>query len=203
MTAAVIDSRDFVNAKRRSETQVLFPTGARIAFTGGPDCNDHDRIWAALDKVRAKHADMVLLHGGTPTGAERIAACWADARKVPQIAFRPDWNRHHKAAPFKRNDHFLDARRSVSWPSQVPASPPTSATKPASSESRYGASAMAARERRPLRDMQHGLRLPQQRPRATLFVRIPLRTTSCYGRVRAVAAGGGANRRSFARRPPP
>lgn len=109
MTAAVIDSRDFVNAKRRRETQVLFPAGARIAFTGGPDCNDHHRIWTALDKVHAKHADMVLLHGGTPTGAERIAACWADARKVPQIAFRPDWNRHHKAAPFKRNDLLLEA----------------------------------------------------------------------------------------------
>jgi hypothetical protein len=109
MTAAVIDSRDFLNAKRRSETDVVFPTGARIAFTGGPDCNDHGRIWTALDKVRAKHADMVLLHGGTPTGAERIAACWADDRKVPQIAFRPDWNRHHKAAPFKRNDQLLDA----------------------------------------------------------------------------------------------
>ena len=34
---------------------------------------------------------MVLLHGGSPKGAERIAACWADHRKVPQIAFKPDW----------------------------------------------------------------------------------------------------------------
>ncbi len=52
---------------------------------------------------------MVLLHGGSPRGAERIAACWADKRKVPQIAFRPDWARHAKAAPFKRNDLMLDA----------------------------------------------------------------------------------------------
>ncbi|MDR3402400.1 MAG: DUF2493 domain-containing protein [Chthoniobacter sp.] len=109
VTAAVIDSRDFVSAKRRAETQVLLPSGVRIAFTGGPDCNEHARIWAALDKVHAKHADMVLLHGGTPTGAERIAACWADARKVAQVVFRPDWNRHRKAAPFKRNDQMLDA----------------------------------------------------------------------------------------------
>jgi hypothetical protein len=107
MTAAMIDSRDFLNAKRRAETSVMLPSGARIAFTGGPDCNDHTRIWDALDKVRSKHADMVLLHGGTPTGADRIAACWAESRKVPQIAFRPDWNRHQKAAPFKRNDQLL------------------------------------------------------------------------------------------------
>ena len=108
-TAAMIDSRDFLNAKRRTETQAVLPAGARIAFTGGLDCNDHARIWAALDKVRAKHPDMALLHGGTPTGAERIAACWADSRKVPQIVFKPNWTRHAKAAPFKRNDQLLEA----------------------------------------------------------------------------------------------
>jgi hypothetical protein len=51
---------------------------------------------------------MVLLHGGSPKGAERIAACWADSRKVRQIAFKPDWTRHAKAAPFKRNDQLLE-----------------------------------------------------------------------------------------------
>ncbi len=109
LTAAMIDSRDFINAKRRAETEALLPAGARIAFTGGSDFNDHARIWDALDKVRAKHADMVLLHGGTPTGAERIAACWADSRKVAQITFKPNWTRHAKAAPFKRNDQLLEA----------------------------------------------------------------------------------------------
>ena len=39
---------------------------------------------------------------------ERIAARWADHRKVPQIAFKPDWTKHAKAAPFKRNDQMLD-----------------------------------------------------------------------------------------------
>ena len=66
-------------------------------------------VWAVLDKVMAKHSDMVLLHGGTPRGAERIAACWADARKVPQVVFKPDWTHHQKAAPFKRNDQLLEA----------------------------------------------------------------------------------------------
>ena len=109
MTAAMIDSRDFLAARRKAQTEVLLPAGPRIAFAGGPDCNDHAAIWAALDKVLAKHPDMVLLHGGTPKGAERIAACWADTRKITQIAFRPDWARHAKAAPFKRNDQIIDA----------------------------------------------------------------------------------------------
>jgi hypothetical protein len=86
----------------------MLPAGPRIAFTGGIECNDTDRIWATLDKVRLKHPGMVLLHGGSPRGAERIAACWADSRKVAQVAFRPDWNRHAKAAPFKRNDTMLE-----------------------------------------------------------------------------------------------
>jgi len=108
MTAAMIDSRDFISAKRRAETEVLIPKGAKIAFTGGMDCNDHKAIWAALDRVHVKHPDMVLLHGGSPKGAELIAAKWADSRKVQQIAFKPDWTRHAKAAPFKRNDQLLD-----------------------------------------------------------------------------------------------
>ena len=109
LTAAMIDSRDYLAAKQRAETMVLLPAGPKIALTGGAAYNDHARIWDALDKVLAKHPDMVLLHGGTPTGAERIAACWAQARKVTHIAFKPDWTRHAKAAPFKRNDKMLEA----------------------------------------------------------------------------------------------
>ena len=51
---------------------------------------------------------MVLLHGGSPTGAERIAARWADARKVTHVPFKPDWTKYAKAAPFKRNDQILE-----------------------------------------------------------------------------------------------
>jgi hypothetical protein len=108
LTSAMIDSRDFIAAKRRAETEVLLPAGVKIAFTGGLEFNDHNAIWDRLDKVHAKHPDMVLLHGGSPKGAERIAACWADSRKVTQIAFKPDWTHHAKAAPFKRNDQLLN-----------------------------------------------------------------------------------------------
>jgi hypothetical protein len=109
MTAAMIDSRDFMDKRLREKAKALIPEGTRIAFSGGPACNDHRLIWSALDKVHARHADMVLMHGATPTGAERAAACWADARGVPQVAFRPDWNRHKKAAPFKRNERLIEA----------------------------------------------------------------------------------------------
>ena len=108
LTAAMIDSRDFVAARRRADTELMLPKGPKIAFSGGADYADHKRIWAVLDKVFAKHPDMVLLHGGTPKGAEKAAACWAGNRSVTQIAFKPDWTRDGKAAPFKRNDRMLD-----------------------------------------------------------------------------------------------
>ena len=108
LTATLVDSRDFVAARKYAETHVMMPPGARIAFTGGMECNDHRAIWAALDRVHAKHPDMVLLHGGGPKGAELIAAKWAQARKIVQVAFKPNWAKHQKAAPFKRNDQLLD-----------------------------------------------------------------------------------------------
>lgn len=109
LTAAIVDSRDFVNARRRADATVLIPAGTRVGLTGGTDYEDHRAVWAALDRVRAKHPDMVLLHGGSPRGAEHIAHLWARERGVPQVQFKPDWGRHGNAAPFKRNDALLAA----------------------------------------------------------------------------------------------
>ena len=108
LTAAMIDSRDFLSARRRAETEVLLPPGPKVAFTGGYQCQDHHAIWTALDRVHAKHPGMVLLHGGSPKGAEHIASLWAREHKIAQVAFKPDFNRHKNAAPFKRNDQMLD-----------------------------------------------------------------------------------------------
>jgi YspA, cpYpsA-related SLOG family len=108
LTASLIDSRDFIAARRKADTELMLPQGPKIAFSGGTDYADHKRIWAVLDAVHAKHPAMVLIHGGTPKGAEKAAACWADNRKVTQVAFKPDWTRDGKAAPFKRNDRMLE-----------------------------------------------------------------------------------------------
>lgn len=107
LTAAMIDSRDYLSAKRRSETETHCPAGTKIAFTGGLDFNQVDPIWDALDKAKAKYPDIVLIHGGNPKGAELIAAKWAANRGVTAVVFKPDWVKHQKAAPFKRNDAML------------------------------------------------------------------------------------------------
>jgi hypothetical protein len=109
LTAAMIDSRDFIAARRRTETEIMLPPGPKIALTGGLEFNDHRLIWDRLDKVHARYPDMVLIHGGSPKGAELIASKWASSRTVPQIPFKPDWTKHANAAPFKRNDTMLEA----------------------------------------------------------------------------------------------
>lgn len=108
LTSAVIDSRNYISAKRRKENEVHCPEGTRIAFTGG-DYQDHQAIWFVLDQTLNKYPDMILLHGGTPKGAELIAAKWAENRNITQVVFKPDWASHNKAAPFKRNDRLLEA----------------------------------------------------------------------------------------------
>lgn len=108
LTSAVLDSRKHIDKRAYQDARVLNPDGARIALTGGADFNDHALIYATLDKVHAQLPDMILLHGATPTGAERIAACWARDRKVPQDPVKPDWDKHGRSAPFKRNDAMLE-----------------------------------------------------------------------------------------------
>jgi len=108
LTAAVIDSRDFIAAQKDRDQTIFLPTGTKIAFSGGLDYNDHNAVWAALDKTRKKYPDMVLVHGGSPKGAEHIASLWARNRGVTEIVFMRDWNKDHRAAPFRRNDRMLD-----------------------------------------------------------------------------------------------
>ncbi len=109
LTAAVVDSRDFLAARRRAETEVMLPAGPKVAVSGGFDYQDHRLIWSVLDNIHARHPGMVLLHGGSKRGADLIADKWAAHRKTPVVPFAPDFAKHsRKSAPFKRNDAMLE-----------------------------------------------------------------------------------------------
>ncbi len=107
LTSAVIEARDFVRARKDRETRAHLPDGTLIAIAGGKQVEDVDFIWSTLERVRAKYGDMVLVHGGS-AGVEKVAARWAESKGVHQIVCKPDWNRHNRAAPFKRNDELLN-----------------------------------------------------------------------------------------------
>ncbi len=106
LTSAAIDARDFLRARENSKTQAHLPEGTLVAVTGSKPVEDANPICAALDQVRGKYNDMVLVHGGGP-GAEKIAARWAESKGVHQVVCKPDWTAHGRAAPFRRNDQLL------------------------------------------------------------------------------------------------
>ncbi len=107
LTSASIDARDFVRARKDRKTMAHLPQGTLVAIAGGKDIADPDAVIRMLDRTRAKHSDMVLVHGGGP-GVEKIAARWAERNGVHQIVCKPDWDRHGRAAPFRRNDELLN-----------------------------------------------------------------------------------------------
>ena len=107
LTSAAIDARDFRRARKDRETTAHLPAGTLIAIAGGKDIADPAAVIARLDKARDKYADMVLVHGGGP-GVEKIAARWAERNGVHQVVCKPDWDRHGRAAPFRRNDELLN-----------------------------------------------------------------------------------------------
>ena len=107
LTSAAIDARDFARARQDRKTAAHLPQGTLVAIAGGKDVADPGAVIAMLDRTRAKHADMVLVHGGGP-GVERIAAQWAERNGVHQVVCKPDWDRHGRAAPFRRNEELLN-----------------------------------------------------------------------------------------------
>ena len=107
LTSAAIDARDYQRARKDRKTQAHLPEGTLVAIAGGKDIADPAEVIARLDKAREKYTDVVLVHGGGP-GVEKIAASWAERNGVHQVVCKPDWDRHGRAAPFRRNDELLN-----------------------------------------------------------------------------------------------
>lgn len=114
LTSAVIDGRDFLRARFESRRRAAMPEGTPVLFAGGRlsfAIADEakllaDRVWETLDKVRDHVADMVLVHGGDTKGLDRVAAAWAERRRVAQVAFGLD-RRLGSRAGFRRNEQML------------------------------------------------------------------------------------------------
>ena len=108
LTSAAVDARDFIRDRKDRKTEAHLPSGTLVAIAGGKDIANPAAVIERLDKARAKYADLILVHGGGGPGVERIAASWAERNGVHQIVCKPDWNKHGRAAPFRRNDELLN-----------------------------------------------------------------------------------------------
>jgi hypothetical protein len=113
-TSALVEGRAFVRARAESRRKAQLPDGTPVVFAGGRlafASNDEaracgDSVWATLDKVRARVADMILVHGGDSKGLDRLAAAWAERRGIAQVAFGLE-ARLGRRAGFRRNEQML------------------------------------------------------------------------------------------------
>jgi hypothetical protein len=113
-TSAIVDGRQYLRARAETTRRAAMPEGTPVLFAGGrlSFATDEEaktlatNVWNTLDKVRERVADLVLVHGGDSKGVDRLAASWAERRKVPQIAFGLD-TRLGQRAGFKRNEQML------------------------------------------------------------------------------------------------
>ncbi len=114
LTSAVVDGRDFLRARAEARRRAAMPQGTPVLFAGGrlSFATGEDgvtlagNVWETLDKVRERVADMVLVHGGDGKGLDRLAAAWAERRRVAQVAFGLD-PRLGQRAGFRRNEQML------------------------------------------------------------------------------------------------
>lgn len=113
-TSAVVDGRAFLKARAETRRRAAMPAGTPVIFAAGRSSFPTDadakafatNVWDTLDKVREHVADLVLVHGGDSKGTDRLAASWAEQRKVPQVTFALD-RRLGTRAGFRRNEQML------------------------------------------------------------------------------------------------
>ncbi|MFI9194107.1 SLOG family protein [Streptomyces californicus] len=89
----------------------------RVLVTGSRDWDNEQAvrhaIVAAVLENAPQDAPVVLVHGGCPRGADTHAATWAalaaaDGRRpVTAEAHPANWEKHGKAAGFRRNAHMV------------------------------------------------------------------------------------------------
>ncbi len=109
-TAAQLDAREALRAKRARGFAGSNPGDQVVAFRGAPQADtaeDAHRIFDGLNWALKTWPNMKLATTGLK-GAERLAMSWAKQKKVDVILARADFDRHRKAAPFRCNDQMID-----------------------------------------------------------------------------------------------
>jgi hypothetical protein len=109
-TAAQIEAREALRATKARKHSAAYPGAAIVAFRASPladTAEDAGRIFDALNWAHSQWPDMALATTGLK-GAEKLAIKWAQQKGVTLVLAKADFNRHHRAAPFRANDELLD-----------------------------------------------------------------------------------------------
>jgi hypothetical protein len=109
-TAAQIEAREALRATKARKHAAAYPGSAIVAFRASPQADtaeDAGRIFDALNWAHSQWPDMALATTGLK-GAEKLAIKWAQQKGVNLVLAKADFNRHHRAAPFRANDELLE-----------------------------------------------------------------------------------------------
>lgn len=83
----------------------------RVLVCGGRDFTDRAAVAAALKLYKPGRATEVgwhiIIHGGCPTGADKLADEWCDVFGVRKRVYLADWKKHGRAAGPLRNARML------------------------------------------------------------------------------------------------
>jgi len=117
VTAAIVDGRALLRARRERIRDANTPIGTPIVFTGGrisfsttEDAKVFcDNLIRTLNAVRERVPDLYLVHGGDMKGIDRLAASWADQHGIQQVRFGLDAKLGDKAG-FRRNQQMLSLK---------------------------------------------------------------------------------------------
>jgi hypothetical protein len=111
-TAAQIDAQAALRAAEARRRDGADPGDFVVAFRATPRSDapeDAGRIFDALNWALAEWPQMSLALTGA-RGGERLAKRWAQQKGVRTILAKPDFDRHHRAAPFRANDQLMALR---------------------------------------------------------------------------------------------
>ena len=109
-TAAQIDAREALRAKKARKHEITHPGTTIVAFRAAPQADtaeDASRIFDALNWARSQWPDMALATSGA-RGGEKLAIKWANQKGVTLVLAKADFDGAGRAAPFRANDQMLE-----------------------------------------------------------------------------------------------
>lgn len=83
------------------------PPTKTFLVCGGRDYVNRDSVFVALDALHRKHANLTIIHGACPTGADAFAHEWAILNECTVIAVPAKWSTHGASAGPRRNTIML------------------------------------------------------------------------------------------------
>ncbi|MBB2962906.1 SLOG family protein [Methylobacterium sp. R2-1] len=87
----------------------------RVLVCGGRDFTDKGAIVRALAPYKPVPwnavSEHIVIHGGCPTGADKLADEWCAVYGVRKRVYLADWSKHGRAAGPIRNQRMIDEGR--------------------------------------------------------------------------------------------